>query len=87
MYVFGIILLFLSVYSFDFSPIELLFGIAKTKMESFGCNTDNRLLPEQLRFHLWDAVTTEEACNTLEHCFLRATLAIKASALNEDYAN
>ena len=50
---FGVILLFLSVYSFDFNPIELLFGITKRNMESLGCNTDNRfLLPEHLRYHL-----------------------------------
>jgi ABC-type Fe3+-siderophore transport system permease subunit len=67
---FGVILLFLSVYSFDFNPmIELLFGIAKRNMESLGCNTDNRLLPEHLRYHLWNAITSAEACSMFEHCF------------------
>lgn len=84
---FGVILIFLSVYSFDFNPIELLFNVTKSKMESLGCNTDERLLPEHLRFHLWDAVTAEVACNMFEHCFLPMTEEIKARAINGDYAN
>ena len=63
---FGVILLFISVYSFDFNPfLELVFGIAaKRNMESLGCNTDNRLLPEHLRYHLWNAITS--LCRSLQ---------------------
>jgi hypothetical protein len=83
---FGVILIFLSVYSFDFNPIELLFNVTKKNMESLGCDTDNRLLPEHLRYHLWNAVTAEVACNMFEHCYIPISAMLKARAINGDYA-
>ena len=77
---FGVILIFLSVYSFDFNPIELLFEVTKKNMESLGCDT------EHLRYHLWNAVTAEVACNMFEHCYIPISAMLKARAINGDYA-
>ena len=78
---FGVILIFLSVYSFDFNPIELLFEVTKKNMESLGCDT------EHLRYHLWNAATAEVACNMFEHCYIPISVMIKARVINGDYAN
>ena len=83
---FGVLLMFLPPYSFDFNPIELLFGIAKTKMQVLGGNPD-LALPHQLRHFLWNAITPEEACNCFEHCFIHIDRELRIATLRGDFAN
>jgi len=83
---FGVLLFFLPPYSFDFSPIELMFARTKLNMQVLGCNPDQPL-PQHLRYHLWNSVTPQEACRMFQHCFIHVTNDIRARAINGEFAH
>jgi transposase len=79
----GVIALYLPPYSFDFNPIELVFNIAKMKLQrEYG----HGILPHNLKIHqifsdcISNCVTPNQACNIFEHCFIPVTLAERAWA-------
>lgn len=73
----GVIALYLPPYSFDFNPIELIFNIAKMKMQ--------RIYHDLKIHHIFSecistCITPNQACNIFEHCFIPVTAAERAWA-------
>jgi hypothetical protein len=63
---FGVILIFLSVYSFDFNPIELLFNVTKKKWKAWVVILTIVYYPNIfVIIYGTRAVTAEVACNML----------------------
>lgn len=80
---FGVLVLYLPQYSYDYNPIEVAFHNAKHRLRSTYWKHDvNRTLARQLEVALWNAVTPDIACNLFEHCYISVDAATRAYANN-----
>jgi transposase len=79
----GVIALYLPPYSFDYNPIELVFNIAKMKLQR---DHGHGIRPINIKMHdvfaecISTCITPDNACNLFEHCFIPVTVAERAWA-------
>ncbi len=71
---FGVLVLFLPAYSYDFNPIELCFHVAKSHLRKrFPLENANSPLPERLVEALFRSVDSNMACKLFQHCYIDIT--------------
>ncbi len=71
---FGVLVLFLPKYSYDFNPIEVAFHVAKAYIRNKYPGEDHdRPLPGRLIEALMTSVSAEMACKLYQHCYIEIT--------------
>lgn len=71
---FGVIVLFLPTYSFDFNPIELLFHLGKNYIRQHdGITVANNPLSVVLNRSLFSSCSADDACAIFQHCFIHVS--------------
>ena len=80
---FGVIVLFLPTYSYDFNPVEYIFHLSKNQLARNGLlGVDhNSPLADDFKEALITCCTPDQACNLFQHCFIEVTPA------HRQYAN
>lgn len=70
----NVLVLFLPPYSYDFSPIEPIFHLAKGYIrQRWGIMHAYKPLAEQLKEALWSCCSAETACNEFDRVDIRVT--------------
>lgn len=78
---FGVLVIWLPPYSFDFNAIEYSFHVGKNAIrERYGIATAQNAIGPLLRYALLDAVTSGIACNLFRHAGVYVSLADEAWA-------
>jgi hypothetical protein len=70
---FGVFVLFLPTYSYDFNPIELIFHLAKNALGLHGRDAGVMPLSNLFKQAIYGSVTPSQACNLFQHCFIEIT--------------
>ena len=71
---FGVIVLFLPTYSFDYNPIELIFHLAKNHIRQHeGIDAAHNPISLALNRALYASCSVENACALFQHCFIHVS--------------